>query len=112
MLTDDVERDEEQRKNAIQKATGHPDLEFKIITTGRWELKGAVANTFQSGRVFLAGDVAHSLPPTRGGYGVNTGIHDAHNLAWKLASVINGRSSPKLLDSYSTERHEVAWLRH
>jgi hypothetical protein len=61
----------------------------------------------RSGRVFLAGDSAHVMPPT-GGYGGNTGVHDAHNLAWKLAYVLDGRAGPDLLDTYEAERLPVA----
>ena len=84
MFTDDVDRTEQEQHIAIRSAVGKDDLDFNIITTGRWELKGAVADSYQVERVFLAGDAAHTLPPTRGGYGANTGIHDVHNLAWKL----------------------------
>jgi 2,4-dichlorophenol 6-monooxygenase len=59
------------------------------------------------GRVFLAGDAAHRFPPT-GGFGLNTGVQDAHNLAWKLALVLAGRASDGLLDTYETERTPVA----
>jgi hypothetical protein len=52
------------------------------------------------------------LPPNRGGYGANTGIHDVHNLAWKLAAVLSGKSSPELLNTYDAERHPIALLRH
>lgn len=63
-------------------------------------------------RIFLAGDAAHTLPPSRGGYGANTGIEDVHNLAWKLQSVLNGSSSPSLLSTYDDERRPIGWLRH
>lgn len=62
--------------------------------------------------MFLAGDAAHTLPPTRGGYGANTGIDDVHNLAWKLQLVLEGRASPALLETYSAERQPIGWLRH
>jgi putative polyketide hydroxylase len=62
-----------------------------------------------SGRVFLAGDAARTNPPT-GGLGGNTGIQDAHNLAWKLAAVLNGQAGPELLDTYEQERRPVAEL--
>lgn len=62
---------------------------------------------YQVGRVFLAGDAAHIHSPI-GGQGMNTGIQDAHNLAWKLALVHHGESAPELLDSYHAERHAVA----
>jgi hypothetical protein len=57
--------------------------------------------------VLLAGDAAHVMPPT-GGYGGNTGVHDAHNLAWKLAYVLDGRAGADLLDTYEAERLPVA----
>ena len=57
--------------------------------------------------VFLAGDAAHSFPPT-GGLGLNTGVQDAHNLAWKLAAVLRAEAGPDLLDTYETERRPVA----
>ena len=112
MFSDDEERDGPTLKAMIHKATGRPDIEIDIITTGRWELSALIANRFTSGRVFLAGDSAHTLPPARGGYGANTGIEDAHNLAWKLAEVLAGTSAPELLDTYDAERIPIAWLRH
>ncbi len=112
MFHDDQERNEEALRSAIDLATGRPDLPFEIITTGRWELSAGVADRFSVGRVFLAGDAAHTLPPSRGGYGANTGISDAHNLAWKLASVRKAHSTPALLESYSDERQPIAWRRH
>jgi len=111
MFMDDVERDQAALLAAINQAIGRSDLPVEIITTGRWELSALITDRFAMGRVFLAGDAAHTLPPTRGGFGANTGIHDAHNLAWKLASVLSGSSSAKLLDSYDAERRPVAWAR-
>ena len=112
MFTDDVERGPGMLDAAIRQAIGRDDLPIEIVATGRWDLSALVAERFSSGRVFLAGDAAHQLPPTRGGYGANTGIQDAHNLAWKLAAVLSGCSSPALLDTYDAERRPVAWLRH
>jgi 2-polyprenyl-6-methoxyphenol hydroxylase-like FAD-dependent oxidoreductase len=68
-----------------------------------WTASAATATAFRKGRVFLAGDAAHHMPPT-GGFGGNTGIADAHNLAWKLAMVLHGIAEPRLLDSYESER--------
>jgi hypothetical protein len=87
-------------------------MDFDIITAGRWELAGRIADTYRQGPVFLAGDAAHELPPTRGGFGANTGIDDAWNLAWKMQRVIKDASSPALLDTYHDERRPIAWLRH
>ncbi|MEV7770313.1 FAD-dependent monooxygenase [Kitasatospora sp. NPDC086791] len=66
-----------------------------------------VADRFREGRVFLAGDAAHTVRPA-GGFGADTGIQDVHNLAWKLAAVLTGWAGPGLLDSYEPERQPVA----
>ncbi|KAL4894056.1 FAD binding domain-containing protein [Aspergillus ambiguus] len=112
MFYDDIDRDEKTLLSDIHKAVGRGDVTVEIITTGRWELAALVADRFQSGRIFLAGDAAHTLPPNRGGYGANTGIHDVDNLAWKLAAVLAGQSRLELLDTYEIERRPVAQLRH
>lgn len=112
MLSDDVDRDSDEQQAVIRQAVGLPGLPVELLTTGRWELAALIADHFGAGRVFLAGDAAHQLPPNRGGYGANTGIEDVHNLAWKLAAVLRGEAAPKLLDSYDDERRPIAWLRH
>ena len=111
MFMDDLEHDEAALHAAIEKAIGRPDLPIEIITTGRWELSALITDRFAAGRVFLVGDAAHTLPPTRGGFGANTGIHDVHNLAWKLSAVLSGSSGPELLETYDAERRPVAWGR-
>jgi putative polyketide hydroxylase len=103
--------DEKLVRGMINKVIGRDDLDVELITVGKWELKAVIADKFSQGRVFFAGDAAHTLPPTRGGYGANTGIEDAHNLAWKLASVYRGESTPELLETYDAERRPIAWLR-
>jgi 2-polyprenyl-6-methoxyphenol hydroxylase-like FAD-dependent oxidoreductase len=110
MFKDDAERTETQMVTAIKQAIGK-DVPIEIITRGRWDLSALVATQFSKGRVFLAGDAAHTLPPTRGGYGANTGIHDAHNLSWKIAAVLRGEMGPELLDTYDLERRPAAWTR-
>ena len=65
-----------------------------------------VADRYRKGRTFLIGDAAHPFPPT-GGLGLNTGVHDAHNLAWKLSWEISGRAPANLLDSYEAERRPI-----
>lgn len=110
MFKDDAERSEAELLADIRKAIGK-DVPVEILTTGRWDLTALVAERFSSGRVFLAGDAAHTLPPTRGGYGANTGIHDADNLAWKIAAVLRGDAGPELLDTYDLERRPAAWTR-
>jgi putative polyketide hydroxylase len=112
MLSDDVDRDPDRQRAVVRQAVGIADLPVELLTTGRWELAALIADRFDAGRVFLAGDSAHQLPPNRGGYGANTGIEDVHNLAWKLAAVLRGEAGPALLDTYDAERRPVAWLRH
>lgn len=112
MFTDDIERTESEQLEAIKKAIGRSDVPIEIITNGRWDLGALVSDTFMAGRIFFAGDSAHTLPPTRGGFGANTGIQDVHNLAWKLALVLSSTSSPALLDTYNAERWPIAWVRH
>lgn len=79
-------------------------VEFEHI--GFWDLRIALADEYRKGRVFIAGDAAHSHPPY-GGYGVNTGFEDARNLGWKLAAVLQGWGGEMLLDSYDAERRPV-----
>lgn len=111
MRTDGQDLDELQLDPFIRACLGK-DFAFEIITTGRWEMAGRIATRYSMGRVFLAGDAAHQLPPTRGGFGANTGIDDVWNLAWKLAMVVDGKSSPALLETYDAERRPIGWLRH
>ena len=91
----------------VRAGVGIPDLKVRIDGCTRWRAVADVAQKFQQGRIFIAGDAAHLMPPN-GGFGGNTGIHDAHNLAWKLAAVLKGSASPRLLDTYETERKPVA----
>ncbi|ULP41610.1 FAD-dependent monooxygenase [Mycobacterium lentiflavum] len=112
MLPEDRDYSEDEQRRLIRRAVGDDDLPIELLTTGRWELAARIADRFNSGRVFLTGDAAHQLPPNRGGYGANTGIDDVHNLAWKLAAVLAGTSTPQLLDTYDAERRPIAWLRH
>jgi 2,4-dichlorophenol 6-monooxygenase len=83
-----------------------PDLEVEIHKVSHWILEGVLADKYQVGRIFLAGDAAHRHPPTTG-LGLNTAIQDVHNLVWKLAAVLRGDATPALLDSYEAERRPV-----
>jgi 2-polyprenyl-6-methoxyphenol hydroxylase-like FAD-dependent oxidoreductase len=87
----------------VRTAVGAPDLDVKILGIDPWVAAAEVAERYRVGRVFLAGDAAHLMPPT-GGFGLNTGVQDAHNLAWKLAAVLKGWAAPGLLDTYEAER--------
>ena len=80
------------------------DVEFEHI--GFWDLRFAVADSYRAGRLFIAGDAAHSHPPY-GGYGVNSGLEDSINLSWKLAAVLQGWGGAGLLESYCAERRPV-----
>ncbi|MEV4173381.1 FAD-dependent monooxygenase [Nonomuraea sp. NPDC049709] len=97
---------EERCVALVRAAVGVPDLEVEILGRLPWELAARVAASLGSGRVFLAGDSARVHPPT-GGFGANTGVQDAHNLAWKLAYVLAGRAGPGLLRTYEAERLPV-----
>src|SRR4029453_12435571 len=90
----------------VRLGAGVPDLPVTVDGVARWRATSDVARRFQEGRVFLAGDAAHLMPPN-GGFGGNTGIHDGHNLAWKLALVLKGLAGPQLLTTYETERRPV-----
>ncbi|MFC8054423.1 MULTISPECIES: FAD-dependent monooxygenase [Bacillus cereus group] len=96
-------------KQIIQTAIGSINVELEIVSVLPWEATESIATKFQDNRIFLVGDSAHIMPPT-GGFGSNTGIQDAHNLAWKLAAVIKGKAKPKLLETYHEERYPVAKL--
>ncbi|MER5752699.1 FAD-dependent monooxygenase [Streptomyces sp. NPDC002088] len=98
---------EERCAAHIRRAVGVPDLDVKITGKAPWHAAQRVAERYSAGRIFLAGDSAHEMSPT-GAFGSNTGIQDAHNLAWKLAAVLNGWAGPGLLESYEAERLPVA----
>ncbi|KOV27177.1 FAD-dependent oxidoreductase [Streptomyces sp. XY152] len=91
----------------IRRAVGVPDLDVEITGRAAWHAAERVAERYADGRVFLAGDSAHEMSPT-GAFGSNTGIQDAHNLAWKLAAVLGGWAAPGLLETYDAERRPVA----
>jgi 2-polyprenyl-6-methoxyphenol hydroxylase-like FAD-dependent oxidoreductase len=94
----------------VRTALGsEPGLPVEIESVQRWSAQAATAGTFQHGRVFLAGDAAHVMPPT-GGFGGNTGVADAYNLAWKLAYVTQGTAGPGLLGTYTGERRPISEL--
>jgi hypothetical protein len=84
------------------------DIPFKVVGMATWQAgRALVAERYGRGRVLLGGDAVHLFTPT-GGMGYNTAIEDAVNIGWKLAAVVRGQASPKLLDSYEIERRPVA----
>jgi len=101
----DTNRDNFDFRGFLYGAAGAEfDVEFDHI--GFWDLRFALADSYRAGRVFIAGDAAHSHPPY-GGYGVNSGLEDSVNLSWKLAATLQGWGGPGLLDSYGAERRPV-----
>jgi putative polyketide hydroxylase len=91
----------------IRQAVGIPELVVSVLGVSPWEASAIVADRYREGAVFLAGDAAHEMPPT-GGFGLNTGVQDVHNLAWKIAAVLRGQADDALLDSYHAERQPLA----
>jgi 2,4-dichlorophenol 6-monooxygenase len=100
--------DDETVASTVRRILKLPDrCAMEIHSISHWAVEGRVAERFRVGPVFLVGDAAHRHPPS-GALGLNTGIQDAHNLAWKLAAVLHERAPASLLDSYEAERRPVA----
>ncbi|TDC72095.1 aromatic ring hydroxylase [Actinomadura sp. GC306] len=105
--------DEDAIVSRIREVLGLPDLDPELLGVTSWTVQGLLADGYRRGRVLFAGDAAHRQPPTVG-LGLNSGVQDAHNLAWKLAAVLSGRAPDGLLDSYEAERrpvgaHNIDW---
>ena len=98
-------RDNFDFSSYLQRAVG-AEFDIELEHIGFWDLRFALADTYRAGRVFIAGDAAHSHPPY-GGYGLNSGFEDARNLGWKLAATLQGWGGRSLLGSYDTERQPV-----
>src|SRR5215208_7979360 len=93
----------EQRALEFLRTAIGTDMPMEIVDIAPWQAEANCAERLQAGRVFLAGDAAHVVPPN-GGFGGNAGVQDAHNLAWKLAAVVKGDAGAGLLDTYEAER--------
>jgi 2,4-dichlorophenol 6-monooxygenase len=91
----------------VRRAIGRDDVDLTIRNVSTWHMTSQIAERYRAGHVFLLGDSAHRFPPT-GGLGMNSGIQDAHNLAWKLRFVADGWAGPSLLDTYEVERRPIA----
>jgi 2-polyprenyl-6-methoxyphenol hydroxylase-like FAD-dependent oxidoreductase len=104
-------RTPDQWAETVRTAIGASESEIKVevLSVLAWEPGMFVADSFTRGRIFLAGDAAHVMPPFAAA-GANTGIQDAHNLAWKLAMVLSGTAPAGLLDSYDAERRPAGWF--
>ncbi|MGA8013303.1 MAG: FAD-dependent monooxygenase [Candidatus Acidiferrales bacterium] len=105
----DVSKDltDERAYELLRAGLGDPNSTVKIENIMHWDATADTAERFQKGRVFLVGDAAHVMPPS-GGFGGNTGVQDAHNIAWKLALVLKGLAAPDLLATYDLERRPAA----
>lgn len=101
----DTEREGFDFKRLLWQVAGF-EFACDLDHVGFWDLRNAVAETYRAGRLFIAGDAAHSHPPY-GGFGLNNGLEDAVNLGWKLEAVLQGWGGGDLLDSYSSERQPV-----
>ncbi len=103
---DEFELSQAHLQAMINARTGRNDIVIRDVTwASAFRGSARLADRYVNGRVILAGDAAHVHPPT-GGQGLNTSVQDAWNLGWKLATVLKG--GPDLLDTYETERREVA----
>jgi 2-polyprenyl-6-methoxyphenol hydroxylase-like FAD-dependent oxidoreductase len=99
-----LERDEEMRAQ-FESTIGIP-VKYEMLYAGEWKQNLLIADNYGKGRVFLAGDAVHLVIPT-GGLGMNSGVGDAVDLAWKLEASLRGWGGPKLLASYESERRQV-----
>ncbi len=97
---------EDAEPHAMLRAFAGTDFEYEILVANHWTPHLLVAERYGEGRVWLAGDAAHQYIPT-GGYGMNTGIGDALDVAWKFAIALRGLGGPRLLESIHTERHAI-----
>jgi 3-(3-hydroxy-phenyl)propionate hydroxylase len=106
----DVDLDEEERSGKLDariRAIIGPDADYTVVWKSMYSFHGRRAEHMKVGRVFLAGDCAHMVAPF-GARGLNSGVHDAENAAWKLAFVLRGWAPAALLQTYDTERLAAA----
>jgi 2,4-dichlorophenol 6-monooxygenase len=101
------EVDEKFATSVARQLIGDPDINIELLSANTWTVNNRYATNLQKDRVFIMGDAAHRHPPSNG-LGSNTSIQDAFNLAWKMAMVVKGEATPKLLDTYTAERAPIA----
>lgn len=107
LYNDEPDYDSVDRDWAIRNIIGAPEgFEYEVISKEDWIGRRLVADRFQNGRAFIAGDSAHLWIP-HAGYGMNAGIADAASLSWMLAAVLKGWGAPALLDAYQAERQPI-----
>jgi 2,4-dichlorophenol 6-monooxygenase len=103
----DADRSDDEAVTArMREVLGLPDLDLTVHKVSHWAVEGVLADRYRAGRVLIVGDAAHRQPPTTG-LGLNGGIQDVHNLAWKLAAVLSGHADDSLLDTYEAERRPL-----
>ncbi|GII00588.1 FAD-dependent monooxygenase [Planobispora takensis] len=100
---------DERCRELVRRGTGLPDLEVKIVDRTSFSMAHILAGSYRRGRVFLAGDAAHTMPPT-GGQGGSTALQDGCDIAWRLWLVISGQAGDGLLDAYDAERRPIGGL--
>jgi hypothetical protein len=101
--------DDQRALELLRAAIGVPEIPVVVEDVATWRAVADSAERYADGRVFLAGDAAHTMPPN-GGFGGNTGVQDAWGLAWKIGLVVNGVAGPGLLDTYDVERRAIGAL--
>lgn len=103
----EIDLSAEGLSSLVAQRTGRSDIAIQsVLWASAFNMNARLADRYRDHRVFLAGDAAHTHPPT-GGQGLNTSVQDAYNLGWKLAAVLRG-GQPALLDSYEQERRPIA----
>jgi 2,4-dichlorophenol 6-monooxygenase len=102
-----VDQSPEVCESMVRSVLIDTPVDIKILKTSSWTMTSQIADRYRDGQVFLVGDAAHRFPPS-GGMGLNSGVQDAHNLAWKLHAVITDTADDTLLDTYEPERRPVA----
>lgn len=102
----DASRQSPDGRQLVEKAAG-ASFAFDVLSVLKWQRRDFVAQRFQDGRVFLAGDSAHQCS-SAGGFGMHTGLEEVANLGWKLAAAVQGWAGPHLLETYDIERRPVA----
>ncbi|MEV0234255.1 FAD-dependent monooxygenase [Nonomuraea sp. NPDC050786] len=100
---------DERCLDLVRIAVGRPDLDVRVLDKAFFAMAHVLADTYHVGRVFFAGDAAHTMPPT-GGQGGSTALQDGCDLAWRLWLVVSGQAGPAFLDTYDAERRPICTL--